>query len=312
MKKFLPALSAIALALPLFAQAATTTVMFDPDGAGAKSAVAIDLLDFAVGNALSVGGGANLAVGKELQLLYQANLGVASLGGTTQAVSCFDGANCFTAVAGFRETVATLTGMPGGTSSATFSLLPNPGQTAPDATNFFYVYAKPATQGINLTGQDFATGTLVLSGYVTGLNSSNFSSNGAFDQFDKVGANNYPGVTSLVGSGATDITVKLTSANASYFPGFMSSGLAFSFFNTSAVTPFNQVDPSMRFSSNGIANGDFVPVIGTVNGVNGRDFQLQADANQSFLAPQVVPEPGSLALVGLALAGVGLARRRRG
>ena len=89
------------------------------------------------------------------------------------------------------------------------------------------------------------------------------------------------------------------------------TNLTLSFFNTSQVTPFLQVDPSARFSSNGIANGDVVANRGAVNGVTGPDFQFQADANTSFQV-SAVPEPETYALMlgGLGLIGF-VARRRR-
>ena len=314
MKKLLPVLSAIALALPVMAHAGTTSILFDADGSGlAYTPTPVDLLDFKPGNALSVGGG-GIATGSTVQLLYQANLGLTSLGGISTSLTCSFGASCLTAVAGFQET-ATVTST-ATTTNASFTL----GGTAgplPSATNFFYIYAKPTGAAVNagkdLAGKGFASGILILSGYISQVSSSNFTTDRSTELFDQFGGDNYGGKKTIVGSGATDLTVTITSSSMDYFPGLNASGLAFSFFNTSTVTPFKQVDPSQRFSSNGLLDGDLAPVLGTPNGFTGpggttADFQLQADGNQSFFA---VPEPGTITLVGMALAGLGFIRRRR-
>lgn len=307
MNKLLRLAGAIALAFPAmsFAAGTTNTVSFDADGAaGTFSAQTIDLLDWAVGNAVSVGG-ASVATGSVNQLLYQANLSVSQFDGNIVSTNGVGGASFLKLVASFEE-MATVS-VNGSNTSVDFSLV-NP---VAGAKNFFKIYAG-ALNGNNLTGANFTEGTVILTGFVSSISTSNFSTNGAVAQFDQVGTNNYPGVSTIVGSGATSLTATITSVDSAYFPSFSISGLDFSFFNTTTVTPFNQANPSQAFSSDGITSANFTPTLGLVNGftgLGGEDFQFQADANQSFIRP--VPEPGSLALVGVALAALGFAARRR-
>ena len=251
MNKFFPrTLIAAALALPGLAYSQAVPITFDMNGSGAGQSFMVDLLDWTPGNALVIGGtpaAGPITVGTVTQLLYQANLGLVSLGGVTQAAAGVGGAQNFTAVAGFQEIVlSNSTGL-----NPTFGFT---GAPTLSATNYFYIYANAF--GSNVLGTGFAPvgGTIVMSGHVTTVLSSNFTASVlAPVPLDNFGTNNYPSITSIVGSGSTDINLRIDSVNAAYFPTLLAGGnIAFSFFNNSQVTPFSQADPSAVFSSNEI------------------------------------------------------------
>jgi hypothetical protein len=303
-------LSAVSLALAAglaFGTAQADLFTFDPTGtAGAGGDINnVALIDQAPGNVLSLGGGAGLVVGSTVTNLYQANLSVLQDADGANLFSNGGGGNFFTFAAGFDEVVTSCNpGVIGGCSVATFALAP--GAT----TNFAFMYASDAL-GNNLAGTGFTTGDEILSATIlelSGVTSVTALGGGNLDQF---GANNHPGITTVRSDGSANLTLRVDSVDANYFPDLLSGSIiTFSFINSSLITPFAQTNPSRLFSSDGVTNGDVVPAIGPVNGLSGPDFQFQADANQSFVFVRV-PEPGTLALLGIALAAVGGFARRR-
>jgi hypothetical protein len=306
MKRFaLNSVAAAALALPALVFAQTTTFTFDPTGTAGTTGdiTGLGAIDQSPGNALAIGA-VGATVGSTTTLLYQANLGTLNNSLGNGVFLDGTGGNYFTFVAGFRETLTSLT-TSGGTSTATFGL-------AAQQPNFFYMY-RTAAPGDNLTGLGFTSGTRILEGSLNQANfSSNFTSNSSAPvTFDQFGTNNYGSTTSVTGTGASSFNATITGFDPLYFPTFNASTLTLSFFNTSQVVPFQQVDPSALFSSNGTANGDMAANIGAVNGVSGPNFQFQADANTSFQV-SAVPEPETYALMlgGLGLIGF-VARRRK-
>jgi hypothetical protein len=339
MKRIAHLLSAVALALPL-ASHAIGTFQFDPDGAGAAAVRTVDLFDWAPGNALAVGGSPafGLATGDLTKLLYQANLSVTSLGGVNNFANGLSLGNFISVVAGFEE-VATVVG-----NTANFALTGTLGP-APSASNFFYIYANPTAIGDSLLGTGFTAGSAIMSGYVSSVSSSNFTytvydtSGTASDNsasctnalggtlvplsatqancmtiLDRFGVDDWSPTLTMVGAGTTDMVLTITGVNSAYFPDLTPGAvLTTGFINTSQVDPFAQVQPSRQFSNDGIANGGTAANVGDINGFNmttdDKNFIFQADANMSL--ERAIPEPGALALVGLALLGAGAASRRR-
>ena len=308
------------------AWAVQTTFTFDPTGTpGVAGDIAnVRIIDEAPGSALALGGvtavnnfvnnaisGSSLST--DFTLLYQANLSSMQLANNAIVFSNGSGGDFFTVVAGFGETVTSVTRVPGLVDIATFAFNPS------GSVNFFAIYAQNAL-GNNLTGAGFGQDTAVggapiLAGHISGVTSSNFVANTGtsvtLDQGGPGSTDDWSGQQTVTGSGSTNLTITIDSVNALYFPNLDPlANIVFSFLNTSQIDPFSQVDPSKALigtdgttSAGTAAEG----TLGAVNGINGPNFLFQADVNQSIL----VPEPASLALMGSVLMGMGFASRRR-
>lgn len=193
---------------------------------------------------------------------------------------------------------------------------------------FFKAYIDTTPDANNLTGTGFDDGDLLFEGtfnvqsVIASLTIARAcvatSTCALLDQFagDSLG-----GVRTVDVGGSTNYTINITSQNNDYIINNIST---FSVtnddqtFNTSTLTPFKEVDPSKLFR-NVTDTGDVAPVYGVVgltkiNGTCGGaacDVHVQGDASSAFEASQVVPEPGTVALLGLGLGVFGLMRSRR-
>jgi len=277
-------------------------ISFDPDGPGGVNAPqTIGGLDWAVGNALRKSS-IPLEVGSTFQQYYQATLaGVINTNGVTVAPAGLNSTFEITAVASVTKVVASV-GVNGQTTTVVTA---NAAVQSP--YSFFEIWYQAGPNSNSLAGTGYNDGQRIMLATPTSS-----APPGTFtflpqslDTFDQFGANDYPGIQSVVGSGgdAYDHAVN------SFDPSFFLDAIQTMSFNTSLITPFKEQNPSHLFV--GVAGGGaptIIPLIGTINGASGPDIQLQADGNVTFTA---IPEPTLAAGVGATVVLSLLSSRRR-
>ncbi len=200
-------------------------------------------------------------------------------------------------------------------------------ELAPTQTvNFFNIYYDTVVDSDALAGTGYGasvTSVLILEATVTGNHTTfGIPDNTVLTDLDLFGANDYPGVGTVIGNGGGSLEANIDTLNSGGFNFFNDTNPLISIlvdlnFNTSNITPFNQTNPSALVVSNA---PNFAPAFGAggynfLNGLNVAgatdtfDFLFQADANQSFTAV-AVPEPSLAILVGLSLLGLGMKKRK--
>ena len=308
---------AVTLALGALSPAyGASSIVFDQLGTAGAAGQLINTFDWAPDNALAIGALSTAPVGgvSTFEVVAQGKLGNFIAPGNTQ-IGVQSGE--FTFQVRFFENA---TGIGG--AAAAFTLGPG--------ASTFTIYRDDVADSNQITGTGYGDGTAILTGTLVSLqglfNNNTFTFPDLFPitLLDQLNADNQNGTQTIQGSGSTTIQINVNFADPNYFISNVTSLTVDMQDTSNNVVPFLQADPSDQIfgvtpfytlnNAGQRVNGD-----GSVQCANGGqdengnnsarcDIHLQTDASSSF--NPTVPEPGTLALLGLALGAFSLGRRR--